>query len=244
MKHYHFNEVSSTNDFAKELLKYDPVVCVTADHQLVGRGRNQKTWEGEFGENIYFSLGINHTKTAEEIHPAAYQAIGCLAAKAAIVEATEQPAFYIKYPNDIVAVDSGHKIRKVSGILIEHSFSGDKCVSTVIGIGINVLQSKFTGDLADKAISLRTLGYDIKMESLVELLIKHCEIYFDSSPSEALGQWKAELGIVGKLLEVQGEKGLWAVEEILDDGRLRVKENSGDNIKLIDNGDTIRYNIF
>jgi len=248
MKHYHFNEVSSTNDFAKELLKYDPVVCVTADHQLVGRGRNQKAWEGEFGENVYFSVGINHTKTSTDVNPVVYQAIGCLAAKDAIAEATGRPSFYIKYPNDIIAVDLDQKARKVSGILIEHSFSGNKCINTVIGIGINVLQGKFAGELEKKAVSLKTLGYNVKIDSLTELLIKQCEIYLDEDPNAVFGRWKDELGIVGKLLEIEGERGLWIVEKILDDGRLRVKENSGENSgdrnKNIDNGDSIRYNIF
>lgn len=50
----------------------------------------------------------------------------------------------IKWPNDIYVGD-----RKITGILIEHSFSSEFLQKSVLGVGINVRQMQFSPDVAN-----------------------------------------------------------------------------------------------
>ena len=78
----------------------------------------------------------------------------------------------VKWPNDIYV---GNK--KIAGILIEHSVSGDTLSSTIAGIGLNVNQMKFQ-DWPTHPISLKMVTgkeYDLKplLEQIAErILIK------------------------------------------------------------------------
>ena len=48
----------------------------------------------------------------------------------------------IKWTNDIYAGD-----RKLVGILIEHNLTGDRLSRTIVGIGVNVNQTRFDPSL-------------------------------------------------------------------------------------------------
>ena len=59
MKTIHFETIDSTNTYLKENYeKLDNFTFVSADFQSAGRGRNNRNWKSEKGENLLFSLLI------------------------------------------------------------------------------------------------------------------------------------------------------------------------------------------
>ena len=55
MKTIHFETIDSTNTYLKENYeKLDNFTFVSADFQSAGRGRNNRNWKSEKGENLLF----------------------------------------------------------------------------------------------------------------------------------------------------------------------------------------------
>ena len=79
----------------------------------------------------------------------------------------------IKWPNDIYI---GNK--KICGMLIEHSISGDKLSGSIVGIGLNLNQKVFASDAPNPTSLAIELGeeYDRK-EELTRLLEYICTAY-------------------------------------------------------------------
>lgn len=242
MKQYHFPQIDSTNDFAKELLKTEKEVIVTADFQTKGRGRSSRVWLGDYGNNIYFSYGINHNYIPVLDNIILYQIVGCLAVKSLLVVETKMDIFKLKYPNDVLAIDKTKNFKKISGILAEHSFSGNECTSTIIGIGINVNQKTFmTNELQNNATSLNLLGFDCKIENLIDKLTDQLKYWLNKDSKSIFNVWKEELNIIGKIVKIVGSEDNWQIDSILDDGRLLAINISTKEQKKIDNGDSVRY---
>jgi BirA family biotin operon repressor/biotin-[acetyl-CoA-carboxylase] ligase len=143
-------ETGSTNDLAAEAGRNgarDGWV-VFAGRQTRGRGRRGRQWEDAGGDSLAFStvirpgLGIRGWPRLTTM------------AGVAVAEAVERVAdceAQIKWPNDIIV-----RGKKLAGILAE-TFSGENPFA-VIGIGLNVGQSRFPESLADIAISLRQVS--------------------------------------------------------------------------------------
>jgi BirA family transcriptional regulator, biotin operon repressor / biotin---[acetyl-CoA-carboxylase] ligase len=70
----------------------------------------------------------------------------------------------IKWPNDLMAAG-----KKISGILIENSLSGDFLIQSVVGIGVNVNQTDFEINTATSMIQLAGNKFELTDE-LNELL--------------------------------------------------------------------------
>ena len=242
MQHYHLNTISSTNDYAKELLETEPLVAVSADHQSAGRGRKNKIWFGNFGDNLYLSIGIDHSKVKVKSNLVLYQAIGCLAVKKSIEALTKLKSLRIKYPNDLM-VRFGENRKKICGVLAEHSFIGQDCQNTVIGIGVNIRQKEFPAEISDTAISLLNLGYDIQLNDMTSVLISDLDFYLKKSSNELMRIWKKELNIENKSAIIVGEEGSYFVKRLMEDGQLKLVNTKTDDIRIINNGDSIRYDL-
>mgnify|MGYP000487917768 CR=1 FL=1 len=243
MKQYHFPQIESTNDFAKELLKSEQEVVVTADFQTKGRGRSQRNWEGDYGANIYFSYGLCHTEEKPAKSYLHYQISGCLATLELLKTVTKKNMFILKYPNDIYAKVQERVNRKISGILIEHTFLGDKCTNTVIGIGINVNQTIFTNQIVEIATSLKILGFDFEIQYLIDQLEIIIKKYISMGDDTLFELWRNELNIEGKDIIILSEANKWKVQSLQRDGRLLIQNLESDITRKIDDGQSIRYNL-
>ncbi len=242
LHHEHFREISSTNDYAKELLDKYPLVLVTADYQTNGRGRNQHVWEGDYGMNVYASLGINHETGPIAIdNIAMYQILACLATKSVLTKLTNFEDFQLKYPNDVYA-KVGKEYKKLSGILAEHTFLGASCSRTVIGIGINNEQEDFD-ELSDKATSLSLLGFKVDNVELTNMLASKLIEFLNVNHIDIFNQWQKELKIIGKTAKVLNTDSFVVIHRILPDGRILAIDTESNEEKIIDNGDSIRYNL-
>ena len=53
----HFKEIDSTNSYLKKNYQaLDDFTFVSADYQSGGKGRNDRTWESESGQNLMLSF--------------------------------------------------------------------------------------------------------------------------------------------------------------------------------------------
>jgi len=139
----HFKEIDSTNNYLKNSYKLLPnFTFVTADYQSKGRGRNERVWSSEEGQNLMFSFLVK-----DEVLIKKYSALSIISAieVAKLLESYKFKDVSIKWPNDVFIGD-----KKVCGVLLE----GQILEYLVIGIGLNVNQKVFPEGLRRPATSL------------------------------------------------------------------------------------------
>ena len=134
----HFDELPSTNLLALEMLANERItegVVISTFHQTAGRGQMGNRWESHPNQNISVSIVLLPTfiQAREQFH--LNKAIA-LAVADFVSLFTEGVA--VKWANDIYVGD-----KKVAGILIQNTLSGDTIQSSVVGIGVNVNQTVF-----------------------------------------------------------------------------------------------------
>ena len=169
MNSIHFETIDSTNTYLKQNYKnLDNFTFVSADFQSAGRGRNNRNWKSEKGENLLFSLLIKDESLIKE-----FKSLSIISALS-VIEAISLNDLSIKWPNDIY-----YKDNKLVGILLE-AVSSDKLDCLIIGIGINVNQKEFIGDYKRQPISLyRILNKEVDINSLKEKVYTRIEHNFN-----------------------------------------------------------------
>lgn len=134
-----YRTLDSTNSQARREAGESGEGCVwIADFQTAGRGQRGNSWESRKGENLTFSILFK----PEFLPPHKQFLISQVCAVGTYRYLTEKgmPA-RIKWPNDIYI---GNK--KICGMLIENSISGDKLSVSIAGIGLNLNQTHFASD--------------------------------------------------------------------------------------------------
>lgn len=237
---FHLPSVTSTNDYAKELLVTYDRVMVSAEHQSAGRGRNGKAWYGEQHKNIYCSFGIRHITQPHVEDIPLYMARGAIAVLDTLRGIAPNIVLRLKYPNDI-HVRSTDGWRKISGILVEHEFIGSTCVSSVIGIGINIEQTVFPDAITQPCTSLHNEGYKVDVKTALDTLHQSMCSSLLLPTQELSSRWLCELNPTSTRFRVRGLEGSWRITSIRSDGRLLVEEVSTNNERIISDGDTLRY---
>jgi BirA family biotin operon repressor/biotin-[acetyl-CoA-carboxylase] ligase len=163
---YHFFKTDSTNRVAFELghAGEPEGAVVLAEEQTAGRGRAGHAWHSERATGIYVSI-LLRPKLAPVQAPLLTMMAG-LSAHAA-VEAVTGLVVDLKWPNDLMI-----RGKKAGGILTEMHADPGAIHFVVVGIGLNVNQERFPGELANIASSLRqeTGKPQSRMELLVRLL--------------------------------------------------------------------------
>ncbi len=166
--------VDSTNTYAKELLaKEKPVegTVVFAHEQHSGRGQMGNTWKTEAGKNLTVSFILYPDFLDADKQFYLNMAIS-LAVKD-FCESVLPDEIKIKWPNDIYWHD-----KKLGGILIENTISGNRISSSVIGIGINVNQEEFDATLPNPVSLLQISNFEFKLSNLIEGLSVFIEKYY------------------------------------------------------------------
>ena len=142
-------EVDSTNNRLKEAAETGATegTVFSAGRQTAGRGRSGHTWESPRNESVSTSILLYPTELSVE-ETALLTPLAALAVADAIEELYRIPA-QIKWVNDVLLFQ-----KKVSGILAEQIWMRDGRRAVIIGIGINVHQQKFPGEIAGMATSI------------------------------------------------------------------------------------------
>ena len=134
---------------------------IRTDYQTAGRGQAGNSWESEAGKNLLFSTLLRY----EGIHAAQQWRLSMLVAVAlwdTLANYLPKECLAIKWPNDIYFGD-----KKLVGILIENSLSGQYVGHSIVGIGVNVNQTKWLSN-APNPISMKEItGEEYDVEALM-----------------------------------------------------------------------------
>jgi BirA family biotin operon repressor/biotin-[acetyl-CoA-carboxylase] ligase len=147
-------ETSSTNDAISRLVSADNLpflpegVVVFAESQTDGRGQRGNRWESAAGKGLWFSILL---RPKIQLPDSGHLTIWAIHAVADVIHTKFGFTPAIKLPNDVQL--NG---RKVSGVLVEMRAQNSAPHVAVVGIGINVNQSRsdFSADLQDRATSV------------------------------------------------------------------------------------------
>lgn len=135
----YFPTIDSTMTAAARLEKN---AIVIADEQTKGQGRHGHGWHSEKSAGLYFTMVLQPRIALEEL-PVVTLALGLATQEAIAQVAGVNPD--LRWPNDLLI-----GTRKCGGILTQLHEE-----RVLAGIGINVNHTKFPGDIASIATSLR-----------------------------------------------------------------------------------------
>ena len=161
---HHFFKVDSTNRVALELAHAgEPEgAVVLAEEQTAGRGRAGRTWHSERAVGIYVTL-VLRPKLAPVQAPLLTMMAGLSAYTA--IQTHSGLVVDLKWPNDLLI-----RGKKTGGILTEMHAEPGQVRFVIVGIGLNVNQEKFPGELGSVATSLRIESG--RPQSRLELLVR------------------------------------------------------------------------
>ena len=167
------SECLSTNDFLTQLAKKNDLFegsSVITDYQTQGRGQRKNKWESKKGENLLFSILMKPDIPLNDQFK--LHMITSLSIRETLTNLGLKNV-KIKWPNDIYVND-----KKISGILIESQIFRKKIKQTIIGVGLNVNQKKFS-DIKATSIS-NQIGKEFNLKMLFNLLKTSIENGFQS----------------------------------------------------------------
>lgn len=157
-------KTDSTNSYLSRLLEANALfegTIVIANNQEQGRGQRGATWESEPNKNLTLSILLQPTFLRPDEQFQLNKAISLGVAEFVTGILQGDADVKIKWPNDIYI-----RNKKVAGILIENSVSGNNLQHSIIGIGINVNQEKFSAKLPNPT--------SLKIETGKEFNLKEC----------------------------------------------------------------------
>lgn len=139
-----------------------------AHYQTKGKGRMGKEWQAEAGANIMLSVALETSSLliSEQFYLSAAMAVSAFN----FFSSYAKDETKIKWPNDIFWRD-----RKAAGILIESVIRGNKWQWTVVGIGININQTKFPTSLGNPVSLKQITGKTYDAVSLAKELCEHLD---------------------------------------------------------------------
>lgn len=198
------DEAPSTNSLLSRIVAQTPapipdMTSVAVRHQTSGRGQRGNSWESEPGKNLTISY-LHYPP--ESLHPADQFAISEATALAVadLLKDYDIKA-RIKWPNDIYTGDF-----KICGILIEHSILSQSISHSIIGIGLNVNQTRFVSD-APNPISMRGIlgGCELDIREVASKLGSFLRDRLVFCPS-ATGRGELHAAFMSRLWRADGGK--------------------------------------
>lgn len=232
---YHFFRTDSTNRVGTELgYAGEPEgVVILAEEQTAGRGRAGRSWHSERASGIYVTLLLR-----PRISPMQAPVLTMMAGLSARTAIQAQTGLQIdlKWPNDLMLNE-----KKLGGILTEMHADTSMVRFVIVGIGINVNQEKFPGELSAIATSLREeTGRNISRLELLARLLREFESDYnrflrEGAPFITERFTKASSYAVGKKVRVaNGPEAFAGVTAGLSpEGLLQVERDDGKVVVVI-----------
>ena len=228
------DEVESTNSVlltSKDFNQNGTVLL--AEYQSKGRGRKDREWISNSGQNLTFSILLKGEVKDQKIN------LINLSTAVAVAQAIEnlfQLDVELKWPNDVLI----HK-KKIAGILLESTSRGNKISRVAIGIGINVNQPNFPGKFDIVPTSIRKEFHSIvSREKLLSEVLNNIEKLIDQldrSHKKILIQWRNRCKMIGERIKIiEDDKVRTGIfDDIDENGFLLLKQD--DKIEKIHYGD-------
>jgi BirA family transcriptional regulator, biotin operon repressor / biotin---[acetyl-CoA-carboxylase] ligase len=237
----HFFKADSTNTLAMRLGEEgDPHgTIVLAEEQTAGRGRAGRSWTSEKSAGITCSILLRPPIPPGHA-PLLTLVTGLAARDAAAEEIDSVPD--LRWPNDVLI-----KGRKFCGILTEMRAEPDRVQFAVVGIGMNVNQTKMPAELAETATSLRieTGKAHSRLELLIRLL-RHLDRYYNQFLEEGATPILRRFSEVssyfqGKRVQITagGETFTGVTAGLEPSGVLRVARDDGRGVEPVLSGDVV-----
>lgn len=220
-RNFHFKNIDSTSAY---LLRRRFVLrnfsTVYADYQTAGKGRENRVWESQENNNLLFSILVTDNNLCSK-----YKYIS-LAAALAVSKTLRKFGINskIKWPNDVYVYD-----KKVCGILLQSVSNENGIEALVIGVGINVNQTKFSNTFMREPTSISLLlNRKVKVKKIKKLFSKILKKELNKLKKGQFGlidYVKKNDYLKGKraLCEIKGEKKSVDIIGINSDCTLRVK---------------------
>ncbi|GGG18038.1 biotin--[acetyl-CoA-carboxylase] ligase [Pontibacter amylolyticus] len=218
---------ASTNSEAQQLLLKNEATegCVVlTDEQTHGRGQRGNTWEAAPGKNITLSVILSPVFLAVRHQFYLNMAVSLAALDLLREQGLGQAR--VKWPNDLYFED-----RKLGGILIENTVSGQSIQHSIVGIGLNVNQLHFGIGTATSLAA--EIGTQLDVKRLVSRLLELLEKRYLELRSGKIDKLKYEY--LQTLYRYQEEHGYQIGPEqvqgrimgVDEDGRLALEVDGG-----------------
>jgi BirA family biotin operon repressor/biotin-[acetyl-CoA-carboxylase] ligase len=232
----HFDTLDSTNTEAANQARAgaDEGLCIVADEQTAGRGRQGRSWTSTKGAGLFFSLILRPS-----LEPRQLPLITLMAAVA--VYDILLKGFLIrpdiKWPNDIIVAE-----RKICGILAE-AVDTPRGLAVILGIGINLK----TETPIENATSLEIEStFPVNRDEIVDVLTDHLATGYErllSDPNAIIDDWKQRSSYFeGKAVQATlgPDSVLSGITDGLEaNGALRIKRADG-TVSIVQAGDVER----
>jgi BirA family biotin operon repressor/biotin-[acetyl-CoA-carboxylase] ligase len=240
----YYESIGSTNDAAADWAEGGAVDCslVIANEQTNGRGRAGRKWFTYPGTGLAFSLILRpSSKEEKEIDTLTtrFTGLGALAVSQVLQGHYSLPA-QIKWPNDVLV-----NRKKISGILAEAYWNGDRLSTLVLGIGINIATNAIPpdGTLIYPATSLsKEVNHSIDRIALLEDVLAAIIQWRDDLLEDKFHQvWESNLAYRNEWVRIlapsqkeqeTGSLYVGRIQGLNPDGALRLKTKTGDEIVL------------
>ncbi|MCK6692565.1 MAG: biotin--[acetyl-CoA-carboxylase] ligase [Thermoanaerobaculia bacterium] len=219
--YYSFDELSSTNDFARELLaKSRPPegTVVRAVTQTAGRGQFGSRWLSEPGANLTLSVILypgwlkvsDQFRLSEAVALAVRDTAGSAAFRpsrsrpfrASDISGGENTALKGRGQGGLKAALPAPAIkwpndiylgeRKTAGILIQNTLAGDRLETAVVGIGLNVNQQIFPPEASNATSMALFAGRTFDLDAVAQILFENLERRYLQLKSGQTGILRAE----------------------------------------------------
>ncbi len=235
------DSVDSTNTLLSRLAAEGAphATVVYARRQTAGRGQRGNSWEAEPGKNITMSMLFRAPQLPPV--PVARQFALSEHVAMAVADAIEpllpDPSLLaVKWPNDIYVGD-----RKIGGILIECALSGSTIGSMIVGLGLNVNQTRFVSDAPNPVSLCQLVGKTFDIEELMRTIagnmlrfpaVEPGEYPFAALHRRYMSRLWRRTGLHGYLDKSDGSTFFASIDGVEPDGHLRL---------ILDSGEVRRY---
>ncbi|QCW99187.1 biotin--[acetyl-CoA-carboxylase] ligase [Aggregatimonas sangjinii] len=179
--------IDSTNAYLKRTLQVrqlEDFTVAVAEEQTSGRGQQGTSWVSEPGKNLIFSV----FKKFNGFHASRHFYLNFIVSLSiySTLKTLDIPNLHIKWPNDIL---SGNY--KICGILIETILAGQMLKSAVIGVGLNLNQTRFPE--LPNATSLKLLaGKSFDRDEVLQMIIENLKSSFQFTGDSELEMLREE----------------------------------------------------
>lgn len=229
--------VDSTNTFARSLINSGEksLLLIAADRQTGGRGRNGKSFYSENSGSVYMTVVIHPDLPFEDT-------VGITTASAVAVsravESVTGKSTLIKWVNDLY-----YDGRKVCGILCEAVAREGRVKSVIIGVGVNLADCNFPGELDGIA---GTLGCDdaFKEQLIAAVADELFSLNFGALDEKTLDEYRRKSLVIGKRIDYyfNGQKNTATAIGIDRYGGLIIKNDDGTDDVLRSGEISVRVN--
>ncbi len=234
------SRATSTNDVAFNLIHQGALegTVIAAEEQTKGRGRQGRRWTQTPGKGLAFSVILRPRMGM--IEAAGVTLAAGVAAAKTLEDFGLKPR--IKWPNDLLL--NG---KKVCGILTEMGPKKDKMGSVVLGIGVNLNQTKrdFPGEIKSTATSVYlSSGKKTNRVRFFQRLLLHLEESYgwlaEDRFSKVLAEWRKREDSLNRQVKVTQSRRVFYGQAVgLDErGALLVRNDSG-IVETVHSGDVV-----